>query len=306
MATKVLDEHRVNSVSPQNFYIFGQGISFSMSPTIHKAGFGHYGLPHTYEIHQTETVDELSSLINSPSFGGASVTMPHKIGISKFCASISKQAQTIGAVNTLIVKSPGDIIGDNTDWSGLASILKTKSQDLGDQELDTALVIGAGGASRAALYALHHIKVKKIYLYNRTRATAESIAASYAALFPITVIDSLQVFSSPEFTAPKVIIGTIPANKTSIDMFPRELFAKSEGICIDMAYLPRFTPLIDGAQRYGKNWSTVAGVDVLLEQAFDQFKLWIGKEAPRSVMVEALRVQDAKNAAARETSILES
>jgi shikimate 5-dehydrogenase len=62
-------------VDLKHFYIFGQGISFSVSPTIHLAGFGNYSLPHTYEIHQTKAVEELSSLISSPGFGGASVTM---------------------------------------------------------------------------------------------------------------------------------------------------------------------------------------------------------------------------------------
>lgn len=161
-------------------------------------------------------------------------------------------------------------------------------------------MIGAGGASRAALYALYQMKVENIYLYNRTRSTAEAIAASYAAGFPITIIGSLEDFSTPDLITPNVIIGTIPANKTSIDISPRELFASSEGICIDMAYLLRFTPLMGSAQQYGgAGWSTVAGIEVLLEQAFDQFQLWTGKKAPREIIIEALNAQDAKNAAAR-------
>lgn len=148
-------------VTPRKFWIFGQGISFSMSPTIHGAGFAHYNLPHTYKIHQTKTVEELRSLITSPEFGGASVTMPHKLAIAMYCSEITEDAKIIGAVNTLIrdETKDGHLIGENTDWSGLASILQDKRRRT-SKRLDIGLVIGAGGASRAALYALHKCGVK--------------------------------------------------------------------------------------------------------------------------------------------------
>jgi shikimate-5-dehydrogenase len=283
----------------RNYYIFGQGISFSMSPTIHLSGFQHFDLPFTYEIHQTQTVDELSHIISSPAFGGSSVTMPHKLAISKFCSSITEHARVIGAVNTLIPEndSAGRIRGDNTDWSGLVEVIREKSNNL-SKFPEVGLVIGAGGASRAALYAMYQSGLKTIYLFNRTKSRAEEIVRDFAPLFSITVLDRLDDVSNDRTVAPDVIIGTIPADRTTIDSFPKVLFDKPQGICIDMAYKPRRTPLLEVAmQRLG--WITVTGVEVLLEQAFDQFKLWTGEDAPKDVMKAAVAARDREIAGER-------
>jgi shikimate-5-dehydrogenase len=268
-----------------------------MSPTIHITGFHHYGLQHTYEIHQTQTVDELPPLVTSPNFGGASVTMPHKLAIGKFCKTITEHARVIGAVNTLTREdeTSARLIGDNTDWSGLVKILRQKSKDLSNAP-ETGLVIGAGGASRAALYAMYQMGLKTIFLYNRTKSRAEDISLDFAPLFKITVLESLEDLSSDISVAPDVIIGTIPADRTTIDLFPPALFSKSQGICIDMAYKPRRTPLLAAAMRSGQSWETVTGIEVLLEQAFDQFKLWTGEEAPKAVMREAVAARDRQMA----------
>jgi shikimate-5-dehydrogenase len=183
MASKDSNLPDGEQIPPRSFYIFGQGISFSMSPAIHNASFRYYNLPYTYAIHEAATVDELSPLIFSPNFGGASITTPHKVGIMKFCTSISEHAKNIGAVNTLIrdeasSNASGKVIikGENTDWKGLVGVLENRAEKLSNKQLKTALVIGAGGASRAALYALYQFGCDTIYLSNRTRATAEELA----------------------------------------------------------------------------------------------------------------------------------
>lgn len=293
----------MTGLSHKKFYIFGQGISFSMSPVIHGAAFKHHSLPHTYEILQTETVDELSSLILSPDFGGASVTMPHKLLISKYCATTSSHAQKIGAVNTLIPSAPAHrsseprITGDNTDWSGLVSCLRSRGLGI-IAEAKTGLVIGAGGASRAALYALYQLGIENIILVNRTRSKAENIASNYAPLFHVTVLSTL----SEVIQKPDIIIGTIPAMETLMEYFPDSLFGKETGICVDMAYKPRETPLLKVARK--KNgWVRITGVEVLLEQAFDQSELWLGLPAPKAVMISELEKADAKKEA--ETRVAE-
>ena len=283
-------------VQPKKFFIFGKGISFSMSPVIHGAAFEFHSLPHTYEILETQTVDELSQLISRPDFGGASVTMPHKLLIGKFCSSVSLHAQRIGAINTLVVTSPSlgsnkaSVRGENTDWSGLVSCFKSKGSGI-LEHATTGLVIGAGGASRAALYALYQLGIQNIVLVNRTRSVAEKIAADYSSLFQITVFSYLAELS--EAHSPDVIIGTIPADKTSMDYFPASIFGKEKGVCIDMAYMPRETPLLIAAATH-EGWVTVTGIEVLLEQAFDQSKFWLGLPAPKEFMVRALERADEK------------
>jgi shikimate-5-dehydrogenase len=269
---------------PKRFHIFGNGISFSISPTIHNAGFKHHGLPHTYDIRESPDIDGVGHLITSEDFGGASVTMPHKLQVHKFCHQQTETGKLIGAINTLVVRGDGDnrvIIGDNTDWSGLYSIMSSYKKRRG-RSLETGLVIGAGGASRAALYAMHHTGVQNILLWNRTPSVAESVKKAFAGVFDITILPRLEDVTQQ----PDVLIGTIPADVTTHQQF-HGIFGKSKGLCIDMAYKPRETPLLRVAKSK-EGWETITGVQVLLAQGFDQYRLWTGLEAPRHVIVDAV------------------
>ncbi len=276
----------------QRFYIFGQGISFSLSPQIHSAAFKHYGLPHTYEIVQTATVDEVAHLVEMRDFGGASVTMPHKLKVGKFCDEITQDAKAIGAINTLVVEKNIEtpkkrrIIGDNTDWSGLVSLINDRYPK-GSMKPRVGLVIGAGGAARAALYALNKAGISEIAIVNRTRSSAESVALHFSPFFKVTVLDSLQELSERPDLVPEVIIGTIPADTTEANDFPNELFAGPRGICMDMSYKPRITPLLSKAV-VANGWSVVTGVEILLSQASDQSRIWLGRPAPNNEMRKAL------------------
>jgi len=222
--------------------------------------------------------------------------MPHKLSISTYCTSISSHAKLIGAINTLVVLHDEDgrkigIRGDNSDWSGLVSCLRTKEKDV-IENAKTGLVIGAGGASRAALYALHQLGIKEIFLVNRTQATADKIAEEFSSLFEIKVVPALRDVE----VKPDVIIGTIPADQTTVDYFPVNLFAAEKGVCVDMAYKPRETPLLKVAKSR-QGWETVTGVEVLLAQAFVQSEWWLGIPAPQQEMVRALQDHDLKSEA---------
>ena len=289
------------SVKRKHFHIFGHGISFSKSPAIHQAAFRHYGLAHTYDIQETASVDDVvvADLIRDESFGGASVTMPHKLAVHKFCSELTEHARRIGAVNTLIVQ-PDEaavangvangsnssrsmlVVGDNTDWTGLHSIIASHTASW-PRRPRTGLVIGAGGAARAAVYALHRAGLGSIFIVNRTAANAEKIARDFRDIAHVSAVPGLD--GLPE--APDVVVGTIPADRTTEDDFlggqAPLLFAKSRGLCIDMSYKPWRTPLLAVAERQ-KGWETVPGVQVLLHQAFAQFELWTGLPAPREVM----------------------
>jgi hypothetical protein len=120
-------------------------------------------------------------------------------------------------------------------------------------------------------------------------------AQSFASLFKIIVIGSLEEFSNDGRIAPDNLIGTIPADKTTLDTFPQSLFARPEGVCVDMSYNPRYTLLPAATDKYGEGrWGTASGIDVLLEQAFTQVWMFTGKKAPREVMWEAVRKADAE------------
>ncbi|CAI7602924.1 unnamed protein product [Penicillium pancosmium] len=259
--------------SPKAFHIFGSGISFSISPTIHNSGFQHYGLPFTYDIRESPSIDDVADLISDEKLGGANT------------------AKLIGAINTLVIKNTSDgrtVIGDNTDWSGLHTIIADYSK-VAPQKPTVGLVIGAGGASRAALYAMHRAGIQHIYLVNRTQSVAEKVKEDFRPAFEITILPNLQELPR----MPHVIIGTVPATVTTEDQFSG-IFGSS-GLCIEMAYKPRQTPLLTVAQKH-PGWQTVTGLEVLLAQGYDQFGLWTGLEPPREKMVEAVAEHEREKA----------
>lgn len=285
--------------SPKCFHIFGSGISFSISPTIHNAGFQHYGLPFTYDIRESASIDDVEGLIADEKLGGASVTMPHKLHVHKFCTEQTDTAQLIGAINTLVIKDAdkGRIVtGDNTDWSGLHTIITDYSKEA-PQTPTVGLVIGAGGASRAALYAMHRAGIRYIYLVNRTQSVAEKVKEDFSPVFEVTILPSLHELPR----MPDVIIGTVPATVTTEDQFA-SIFGSS-GLCIEMAYKPRQTPLLNVAQRH-EGWRTVTGLEVLLAQGFDQFRLWTGLEPPKEKMTEAVAEHEQEKARKERNGVL--
>ena len=155
------------------------------------------------------------------------------------------------------------------------------------------LVIGAGGAARAALYAMFQCGIPQIYLVNRTRSTAEDVARHYAPIFDITVLSSLSEIAESCHLSPDVIIGTITADKTWKEDFPDSIFANEKGVCVDMSYKPRMTPLLKRAATNG-HWKTVTGVEVLMQQGFMQSELWLALPAPKEVMIQELERHDER------------
>jgi pentafunctional AROM polypeptide len=303
-------------LSPRKtFHIFGSPVSHSRSPIIHNTGFQVLGLPHFYDTYDCSEVDQgVIDRMNSPSFGGASVTMPMKLPIIPLLHHVSDDAKAIGAVNTVIPRidpATGKRVfhGDNTDWRAMRDLIsKTLAQvDASiDTELVTAthgpltgLVLGAGGTSRAAIYALHHIGVKIIYIFNRTPANIVKLIDAFPKNFnlvPLTALDQYPL------GLPRVVINTIPAENTTTShieaaatgkTFIPELVLemKPAGVLVDLSYKPRVTPLSLIAEQ--KGWAFIGGLEILLQQGFHQFKLWTGKHAPEAEITEAIRAADA-------------
>ena len=285
----------IGQLPPQKYYIFGTPISHSPSPTLHNTGFETLGLPHKYEKLETKEVgEEIKAIITAPEFGGASVTIPFKLDVVPLLDSLSPEAKTIGAVNTIIpvIKSDGSktLHGDNTDWRGIREAILSKLLTRAAHP-DAGLIIGAGGTSRAAIYALQSLGAKKIYLFNRTRGSAQTLVDA----FPDAKVELVENLGSWSGTPPTIVVSTVPALATTTDhnatgnvYLPESIFEAHSGIVVDMAYKPAETPLLALAKAVGKGWQRVRGVEVLLEQGYCQFELWTGRKAPKKVMAEAV------------------
>ena len=253
-----------------------------MSPAIHNTGFKHHELNCNYKITDVDAVDDCLPIISQLEFGGASVTMPYKLEVARYCDILTEEAKLLGAVNTLVVlqrkTDKRSIKGDNTDWSGILNCIRTRRPDSSNSR--TGWVIGAGGAARAAVYALHRAGMERIFISNRTRSKAEAIAKTFADRFSVEVIDDwLEMNAHPA----SVIVGTVPAETYSDSQFQGLEWDVTGGLCIDMSYKPRVTPLLSVAAN-APNWTTANGIEILLEQGYVQYQTWTGLEPPRPLM----------------------
>jgi len=284
----------LGKIPKQKFCLFGTPIAHSKSPLIHNTAFSMLGLPHSYGLHETKSFDETCvSYIRSAEFGGASVTIPFKLEAIPHMDELTPEGKIIGAINTIVPVRTGDrvtLLGDNTDWRGIRqTFLSNITAEHKPYTADSCgLVLGAGGTSRAAIYALHSLQMQTIYLYNRTADNAIKVAQSFPSDWNIQVVTSLESFPHGD---PLVIVSTVPAegtssaaapNKTAGLHIPESVLARPlGGIVIDMAYKPKRTPLIRLAE--GRpNWVAQPGIEVLLAQGFEQFKLWTGRRPPIS------------------------
>ncbi|KAJ1965812.1 3-dehydroquinate dehydratase (3-dehydroquinase) [Dipsacomyces acuminosporus] len=274
-------------LAPKKFFLFGTPIQHSPGPAMHNSGFAALGLPHVYGLKETESIDELAQVTSAQDFGGASVTIPHKQAIIPLLDSLTPAAQRIGAVNTVIPVTDNSgkrtLVGDNTDYLGIVGCLRHAQLSAQTAAFTnaTALVIGAGGTTRAALFALHTLGVPDVLIYNRTTARAEQLAEEFASLF--TSLRVVQQLADASAASPSYIVGTIPASDLAI---PEGLFGGQGGVALDMAYKPRWTPLLEAAER--KQWKVVHGVAVLLEQGIHQLEKWTHLTAPVRQMSDAV------------------
>jgi shikimate-5-dehydrogenase len=280
----------------RNYFIFGHNISHSLSPALHNAGFQHLDLPYHYSIHETPAVDEsIEHIIGLPEFGGASVTFPHKLQIGKLLDSISPSAQKVGAVNTVIAQGTGTerkLHGENTDWIGIKRCIERSS--LKELSSSAGLVLGAGGAARAACYALQKLGVAELLVVNRTLSKAEEMVSLFDRV-PTRCFDTLEHAMEATHAPLRVIVACVPADDLTKDKIPSELFSSSEnGVLVEMAYRPQVTGMMESAAD-NKGWQICRGIDVLEEQAYEQFQMWTGRPAPMEVMRTAMQTKAKAN-----------
>eukprot|EP01063_Lacrimia_lanifica_P012514 TRINITY_DN19177_c0_g1_i1.p1 TRINITY_DN19177_c0_g1~~TRINITY_DN19177_c0_g1_i1.p1 ORF type:complete len:1486 (+),score=579.95 TRINITY_DN19177_c0_g1_i1:68-4525(+) len=254
------------------FCLFGSPITHSRSPLIHNTGFAAVGLAPgwAYAKVETDSIDAVKAAMAAPEWGGASVTIPLKEQVAALCDSVSDVAEKIGAVNTLVKRRDGSVYGDNTDWVAM--------RDLALRNLTHApkvgLCIGAGGSARAACYALKALGVQQLYVWNRTAAKAEALAAEFGGTAAVDLSG----------VAADIVISNIPGNTqdASLPAFP----LAASAVVIEMAFAPRKTRLLAQAEAAGA--TCVEGVAVLIEQALHQFKHWTGLNAPRAAISNAV------------------
>lgn len=253
--------------------VMGWPVGHSLSPRLHGYWLRYHNVSGVYGAIPVEPAQLASALglLQVQGYRGVNLTIPHKEQALKLVDIVEPLARRIGAVNTVVVLKDGTLEGRNTDVFGFIENLRSSGYSFDEEKENGVVLIGAGGAARAALVGLIDQGLKDIRLINRTRDRAEALAEE---LDP----DSISVFDWGDKSALKGagllvnatslgMVGQLPLD-ISLDGLPQSAFV------MDMVYAPLMTGLLaDAAQRGHK---VVDGLGMLLHQARPAFASFFG------------------------------
>jgi shikimate dehydrogenase len=283
--------------------LIGWPLGHSVSPAMHNAAFQALGLDGRYEALPVppEQVADLVSSLHDRGFRGVNVTIPHKQAVMPLMDELSDAAQRIGAVNTIIVEPDGRLRGDNTDWLGFMHPLDERGFDLAGKFV---LLLGAGGAARAVVYALVQRNIARLAVWNRNPDRAEALATHAATLDSSLIVDRLQgnpgqPFYDSDLTQstdlpirplPDLIVNTTPVGMwPHVDQspWPADLSFPPGALMYDLVYRPDRTLFLRQAEMAG--CSVQGGLEMLIVQGAVAFELWTGQKPPLDMMRASAR-----------------
>jgi len=274
--------------------VIGWPVAQALSPRLHGYWLEELGIDGAL-VPLAVRAEDFSRVIDAlmlAGFKGVSVTIPHKQAAFALCHDCDRAAQAAGAVNLLIFHDGGRIEGRNTDASGLAASLR---ESLGADALrgKTAVILGAGGAARAAVVGLDAMGTTTLHIVNRSRARADELAASLASQIraKIVVFDRKDWSKAAKDAA--LVLNTTSAGMAhtpSLDIALDPL-PKATVIC-DIVYNPLETELLKRAR--AARLTTLDGLGMLMHQGVPAFEAFFGatpKVSPalRRCLEEALR-----------------
>jgi shikimate dehydrogenase len=255
--------------------IIGDPVDHSLSPIMHNLAFKEkninavYGAFRVKASHLSKAVEGIKAL----NIKGLSVTIPHKEKIMDYLDEIDEVAKEIEAVNTILNKD-GILKGYNTDWIGVLKAFEENGVEIKNKEV---VVIGAGGASKAVIYALIKGGARKIFVYNRTFDKAKSLEKTFGII--------AKPWEELKNASGDIIIQTTSVGLKSWETPVEEEIISRFRVAMDIVYLPLKTKFLSIAEKYGK---IIDGLQMLLYQGVEQFKLWTGIEPPVEMMKEAI------------------
>ncbi|KAJ5112696.1 hypothetical protein N7532_000741 [Penicillium argentinense] len=278
-----------------SLHLVGIGVTHSIAPNMHNYIANSLGL--SWEFYATEcpTTEELVKLAKDPTTAGLVVTMPYKSSILQHLDEKDELVSAVGACNNVYYKngSPRQICGTNTDWRGIHGCLLEKGRRRerpSSTRTAPALVIGAGGASRAAIYALtEHLHSPSIYILNRDDDEVVNLIRDSENLPTIPKIVHIKTLDQAEkLLDPYYVVGTVPdlEPKTESELMVASIMKHflsrpKKGVLLDMCFKPRRTRLIKLAE--GLGWPCVEGTHVIGYQIEEQWRLWAGEDLCRKL-----------------------
>jgi shikimate dehydrogenase len=247
--------------------VLGFPVAHSRSPAMMNAAFAELGLDWRY-VHlpvPPERFAETVRALPGSGYRGANVTVPHKLAARDVADELSAAAAAIGAVNTLSFADDGRIGGDNTDAGGLLAAL-------GPERPASALVLGAGGAARAAVWALREEGVE-VTVWSRSTESARRLAAE------------LEAVHSERPGPAGLLVNATTVGLSATDTV-EELPLVEAPVVVDLVYGSEPTPVVRWAIDRGAR--VVEGLEVLVRQGALSLERWTGREAPVETMRRAV------------------
>jgi len=272
--------------------VIGYPLGHSLSPVFQQAAFTVMGLDIRYERWETppERLHEVVASLRGPHYLGANVTVPYKVEVMPMLDELDEVALQAGAVNT-IVNRHGRLLGYNTDVAGFTQALREAGCKIKGVR---ALILGAGGAARAAALALTKEGAAMVVVTNRTYHRAFQLAESLRPMAHHTVVRAIPLtYAALQQAGP---VWDLIVNATTLGMpsgpeadkspLPSELIPQ-KALVFDMVYGPTPTPLLKAAMERGARG--VDGLAMLIYQGAESFRLWTGLEPPLQVMMAAAK-----------------
>jgi len=275
-ARTLIETYRVDQVDAATkvYGVAGNPIRSSLSPLMMNTAFRRETVNAVYLALQTSKADDLFKLAKEIPIQGLSVTMPLKEDIIPLLERTDPLSAKIGAVNTVLRAQDGKFYGFNTDVAGIVGPLERRLSLKGAK----VLVLGAGGAARAAVFGCRD-KGAEVWILNRTPETAQKLARQAGA----KTIKREAVAK----TGFDVIINATPIGMTGQKgaalLGPEDLTAR---IVFDLVYNPIETPLLKLARQ--KGLTAISGVEMFVQQGARQFEIWTGKPAPEEEMLRVV------------------
>jgi shikimate dehydrogenase len=244
------------------------------SPAMHNAAYAALGIDAAFVAFDVPPQRLAAAIAGARALGirQLAVSIPHKEAVLAHVDEVDETARRIGAVNTVTLRD-GRLLGSNTDWLGLARALERETKLAGKK----AVVLGAGGTARAAVFALAE-RGAEVTVLNRTPARAEALARELGA----SGAGPLEALAGLDFD---VLVNTTSVGLRRDESPVAASALRAAAVVLDAVYDPPETRLLRDARARGAR--TVGGKWMLVEQAVEQIRLWTGKTAPSEVLAEA-------------------
>jgi shikimate dehydrogenase len=270
--------------------LLGQPVTHSLSEVLQEAAFEAAGIDAGYEPIDTPTVDLVEAIerLRGDEFLGANIGIPHKDRVGPLLDRLTEPAQATGAVDT-IVRDGDQLVGHNTDVVGFRPAL---DELVGNQKMPrNAVVVGAGGGSRAVVYSLIQAGFQNIALFNRHLHRGEKLVKHFARS-----ASHMELKARPwhESVIEAELAKTdLLVNASSMGRDPEETPIPAELLppdilVMDLHYTPEETRLLREAREAGAT-RVMNGDIMLIEQTAAAFELWTGEKAPLAVIRKQLR-----------------